>query len=112
MTTVALDFDGVLSEYHGDFGAPPGPPYPGMLALVTELIERHKVKVVVFSARAGSAMGTRLIREWLREHGFPPLDITNIKEPEFSVMLDDRAVRFIPQLAKDPKWLAEFLCRK
>lgn len=28
MATIALDFDGVLSHYHGDPTAPPGPPIP------------------------------------------------------------------------------------
>lgn len=112
---IALDFDGTLAEYHGSDGgvaAAPGPPLPGMLDLVKALTGRHRATVVVFSARAGNAHGVKVIRDWLKTHGFPALEVTNIKRPEFRVILDDRAIRFVPRLvAEDPGWFAEALMR-
>ena len=86
MPTIALDFDGVLSLYTGDSAQPPGPPAPDAKAFV-ERLRKKGLEVVVFSSRDSD-----IIRQWLQEHGFPPLPI--FYKPPVLALIDDRAVRF------------------
>lgn len=85
MTTIALDFDGVLSQYDGDFSHPPGPPVLGAKQFVEQL--QKKATVVIFSSRDAA-----IIRPWLARYGFPPLEI--YYKPPVLAIVDDRAVRF------------------
>jgi adenylylsulfate kinase len=102
--TVALDFDGVLAQYDGWRGEDHlGQPMPGMRDLVAAL-ERRGCAVVVFTTRPADR-----IHGWLRDHGFPALEVTNVKERRMVVFLDDRAVRFEPPLVADPEAAAEML---
>jgi hypothetical protein len=103
--TVALDFDGVLNEYHGwftDRNATRGP-VPGALEFVQRLIE-HGYDPVIFTCReAGS------VRDWLAANGFPPLPVTDTK-PIAGIYIDDRGYRFTGdfeaawQALSDPPW--------
>ncbi|HXG22456.1 MAG TPA: hypothetical protein VNN62_25720 [Methylomirabilota bacterium] len=86
MPTVALDFDGVLSLYHGDPSQPPGPPVPGARDFVEQLFRRG-LDVVIFSSREQEA-----IAQWLHTYGFPALPI--FYKPPVLALIDDRAVRF------------------
>ncbi len=86
MSTIALDFDGVLSMYHGDPAQPPGSPVPGARDFVERLLEKG-LTVVVFSSRE-----KEMIAQWLHTHGFPALPI--FYKPPVLALIDDRAVRF------------------
>lgn len=105
---VAVDLDGVLAQYDtkerglGVIGAP----VPGMVELVKRLVGAGAT-VVVFTARAGNSMGVDSVERWLARHGFPALEVTNLKSHRFSVYLDDQTVRFDP--AMSPAALAETL---
>src|SRR5262245_56756727 len=76
---IALDFDGVLHDYHGWNGGKLNDPIPGALELVNELLERG-AKLWVFSTRDANQIFT-----WLNIHGFPNLPITNKKLVQFHV---------------------------
>lgn len=104
---IAFDFDGVLAVYDGYRGPTVlGDPMPGVLELVTELIARG-LEVIVFTVRDAGA-----VLDWLAEHGFPLLEVTNMKLGKVSVFLDDRAVCFDPiqmQVLAIDKY-ADYLC--
>jgi hypothetical protein len=51
------------------------------------------IEIVIFTACAGSPKETKKIQHWLMMHGLPALEVTNIKEPRFQKIIDDRAYR-------------------
>lgn len=96
--TVALDFDGVLHAYNGYQNGLIQGPIPGALDAVNHFLDIGWT-VVVFTTRDRC-----MVWEWLRTHGFPPLDVVNKKEP-FWVIVDDRALTF------HGEWTPEFKTR-
>lgn len=94
--TIAVDLDKTLAFHHSGMGIRCiGKPIPKMMKRVRDWIARGD-KVVIFTARAGHKGAKPAIRKWLKENDLPDLEITNIKEPSFDVMYDDRAVHVIP----------------
>jgi hypothetical protein len=95
MTTLAIDFDGVIhvarERYQGP-AAIPGEPVPGALQAVLGY-KAKGVKVVVHTARARSEEGRQAVATWLKANGFPELEVTATK-PHAAMYLDDRAKRF------------------
>ena len=83
---VAIDFDGTITVDED------GTENPRVRDLVAGLVAEG-VRVVVFTARDAEE-----VREWLAAKDWPALEVTNVKSPDFAVMLDDRAVRFDPSL--------------
>lgn len=92
--SIAVDFDATLS-FHADGMQSLGKPIVKMLKRVKGWIDQGQ-DVVIFTARASNAKQIGLIQDWLETHGLPRLRVTNIKEPSFHVMYDDRAVGVIP----------------
>lgn len=94
VSTVAIDFDGTLAQrelgWRGSQNA--GPPVPGALEFVEELVRSH-TQVIVFTCRAHSQEGYIGVITWLRDHGFPPMQVTSLK-PSADLYIDDKAVRF------------------
>ncbi len=92
---LAVDFDGTITEYKNRWEGPEKineVPVPGAQEFIRKAQEHFDV--VVFSTRA--TFGHRAMdamKDWLRENGFPDLDIVSEKPPA-AVFLDDRAVRF------------------
>ena len=62
-------------------------PIPGAREAVGKLLAAGHT-VVVFSTRPRPT-----VVEWLATHGFPALEVTDVKRP-FFVIVDDRAVNF------------------
>ena len=89
---VALDFDGVLHAYERGWTGPvpEDPPVPGAREFVRWLQEELHSEVVVFTTRAETEEGRVATREWLARHGFPELEVTNVK-PRATLFIDDRA---------------------
>ena len=85
---IAVDFDGTLAHYdhfRGDdhFGKPIEP----MVRRVRKwLLEGHQVKLL--TARPPSSG----LRQWMREHLGQILEITNKKDHQMKVLVDDRAI--------------------
>lgn len=92
--TVVLDFDGVLHSYvSGWQGFVPGdPPEEGALSFCRRLVGAG-ARLVVCSARAREEEGLGATRRWLREYGFPEMEVTNEKPPGH-FYIDDRAIRY------------------
>ena len=105
MSTVAVDFDGVIHTYDKGWqdGSIYGEPVPGALDAIEALMERHAV--AIFTTR-----DTGQVRDWLAGHGFddiwtdlawePPfwnergaLLVTN-RKPAAIAYIDDRGIRF------------------
>ena len=86
----AVDLDGTLLEYDGWHDQDHyGKPFPGAIEWIeARLKEGHEV--TIFTARENHAQ----VKEYLLSQGFPELNVTNIKSPKFSIIIDDRAVRF------------------
>lgn len=94
---VAIDFDGTCT-INAD-----GTENPKMRKLVEALTEKG-TPVVIFTARPADE-----VEEWLMAHGWPEVQVTNEKSPDFTVMLDDRGVSFEPNMLNDIKGLTESL---
>lgn len=86
--TLLVDFDGVLHDYHGWTGELPiGPPIAKARAAMHRLETTYRL--VCFTTRP-----TAPTESWLRHYGFPPMKVTNVKEPAH-VIIDDRAITFL-----------------
>jgi hypothetical protein len=96
--TIAIDFDGVLADYHGWEGPEHlGAPLPGALAFIHDLLASD-YQVVIFTTRADSLAGREMIRLWFMtqkvcEHCLAKLELTNIKPPAW-LYIDDRCFLF------------------
>jgi len=90
-----VDLDGTLAHDTGWHGAGQiGVPIPEMLERVQRwLLDGRRVKI--FTARATVPQQIPPIREWLRKHGLPELEITNVKDFAMIEYWDDRAVEVV-----------------
>lgn len=96
--TILIDFDGVLHDYKGWEGPKAlGKPIEKARASCYQLERNYRL--VCFTTRP-----KEFVEPWLRLHGFPPMKVTNIKEPAF-LIIDDRAVTFTGT------WSNEFLAQ-
>lgn len=97
---ISIDFDGVLSSYDGWKGSTHlGQPIKGAKAFVERLLKAG-FKPVIWTTR-----NKNKIKKWLKENGFPNLEVTNSKYPSV-VYIDDRCVQFngnFNELVKDLK---------
>ncbi|GEM_PF-5957298 len=93
---VGVDLDGTLAVYDGWKGEDHvGEPVPLMMERVKELIQYGET-VKIFTARAESESGKKVVEKWLAEHGLQGIEVTNIKDSGMTMLLDDRAKNVIP----------------
>ena len=97
MSTLAIDFDGVLHPYTaGWVGSVPEdePPCPGAREFL-EWCHEQNLTVVVFSSRADHQEGHDGIWDWLVKYQLSPLivEVTD-KKPPAVAYIDDRAVPY------------------
>lgn len=85
---VAIDFDGTITTDEK------GTENPKVRDLVAGLLAQG-VRVVIFTARPAIE-----VFEWLVEHNWPRLEVTDRKSHDFGVYLDDRAVNFTPAMVR------------
>lgn len=96
--TIAVDFDGVIHDYDGNFKAShiiEGKPVEGAIEWLLKIIQ--KFDVVIHTCRAHGWRGRRAIRQWLKLHSgacvLEDVTITD-RKPHALVYLDDRAIRY------------------
>lgn len=108
MSTVSVDFDGVIHSYTSGWNGPvpTDPPVQGARDFINWLLD-NGLSVVIFSTRAATPKGEEGIWRWLREWDFPSTRILNVtdKKPKAVLYIDDRGYRF----NGDFKELQEFL---
>lgn len=93
--TVVFDFDGVIHSYKSGWKGTtiiPDPPVDGIKTVIEDLLEKGYRVVIVFS-RCNTSEGIDAIRNWLKHHGFPWLEVMAEKPPAL-VYVDDRAICF------------------
>ena len=91
--SIAVDLDGTLAEYHGFEGNHIiGAPIAAMFFRVQRWLEDGE-EVVIFTARADNPEDVVFVKRWLKYHGLPELDVTNIKRKDFEEIWDDRAIQ-------------------
>ena len=97
---IGVDLDGTLAHDTGWRGPEHiGPPIPALLERVKHWLNDGK-KVKIFTARATEPQHIPPIREWLRQHGLPELEVTNVKDYACIEFWDDRAVEVIPNTGR------------
>lgn len=99
MSSIAIDFDGVLSAYTGwkGAGAPLDPPVEGAIQAIRDYQDAG-LYVIIYSSRADTNKAVIVLEGWLRQYGLESsriddIHITNQKPPAI-VYLDDRGVTF------------------
>lgn len=104
---LCLDFDGVLHWYRKGWKSATiidDIPVPGAKEFVTESIKHFDV--VIFSSRCHYPGGITAIHDWLKNNGFPEIDVI-AEKPSAHVVIDDRAFQFSGEWP-DIKKLIEF----
>lgn len=91
--TIAVDLDGTLAQY-GEWKGDDviGDPIPAMVSRL-EKEESDGATIVVFTTRGDVPARIKPVKAWLKEHGLPAWEVTNIKKPTYTEMWDDRARR-------------------
>jgi hypothetical protein len=93
---IGVDLDGTLAYYSGWQGLDHiGAPIPAIRARMEEWISQG-FEVRIFTARASLPEGIKHVKRWLREYGFPDLEVTNQKDFDMLELWDDRAVQVVP----------------
>lgn len=91
MTKIALvDLDGVLNNYDGNYNVNEIPqPKDDVENFLIELSSAYEIQI--FTVR-----NKDLTSQWLKKHNLEKYikDVTNIKNPFASVIIDDRAINF------------------
>lgn len=88
--TIAIDLDGVLNTYCGNYNENEiAPPKEGVHEFLAKLAENYKIEI--FTVR-----NTKLTAKWLIGNDLDRYvsNITNVKNPFASAFIDDRAIRF------------------
>ena len=97
---IAVDLDGTLAyddEWQGIEHI--GEPIPEMMKRVHEWLDSG-ITVKIFTARAAQSESIPHIKEWLRKHGLPDLEVTNCKDMNMIELWDDRAIQVEPNTGK------------
>lgn len=86
---IGFDFDGTLArEYTLE-------PIQPIVKLLKGYLDKG-IQCKIVTARAGDSKGIDLVRNWLKEHDLPDLQITNQKDYQMVFLYDDRARQVIP----------------
>lgn len=92
MSTLAIDFDGVINDHkHPLEGRRMGAPIEGAGDKL-RMLKHQGYRIIIFSVW-GDDKGRESIAEWMKHFEIPYDHITNTK-PHADVYLDDKAIRF------------------
>ena len=91
---IGVDLDGTLAESHAWQGYDYiGKPIAREMRRVKRWLKQGK-KVKIFTSRVEvGARAIKPIHQWLKKHGLPKLEVTNIKDSGLVEIWDDLAVR-------------------
>lgn len=89
---IGFDLDGTLAVYDDDQDINTiGEPIPKMINRLKRYLSTNQ-KVKIFTARASRQEQKILVKKWLKKHGLPNLEVTNVKDFRMAKLYDDRAV--------------------
>ena len=94
MSKIAIDFDGVLCERYGiptEGSFYDSPPTEGAVDAI-KWFKKLGHEIYIFTSHDKKEYPK--MKQWLKEQGFPSLRIADIKEPNTTAFIDDRAIRF------------------
>ena len=99
--TVAFDFDGVITKYHGNFidDAHIDPPNEEVIELM-RILKKRGHKVIIYSTRSNETL-----RKYCKEHDIPvdyynenpEFKVGNSGKPRATVYIDDRSICYEKQ---------------
>ena len=90
LKTLLIDLDGVLNTYCGNYEETEiSPPREGVSEFLEQISQNYRIEI--FTVR-----DKELTQKWLNENNLDKFvsDITNIKNPYASIIIDDRALKF------------------
>lgn len=92
---IAIDFDDTLMDTKNvQSGYRMGPPIPGAVAYTRKLANLGHI-ITIFTARnVNLPSAHKAVADWLEYYKIPHHGITNIKQPYFDVMIDNRGLNF------------------
>lgn len=95
-----MDLDGTLAK-HGDWKGIEhiGEPVSVMMDRVHAWLDAG-ITVKIFTARAAQPESIPHVKEWLKKHGLPDLEVTNCKDMDMIELWDDRAIQVIPNTGR------------
>jgi hypothetical protein len=98
MSTIALDFDGVVNSYKSGYieNRLPDPPVEGALDFIRS-VQDAGYRVAIHTTRATTPAAVDLIRWYLKAHGLEESRADKVLislKPKAMVYIDDRAYRF------------------
>jgi hypothetical protein len=106
MSVIAIDFDDTLMNTQNvQSGYRMGRPISGAI-LATQRLMTEGNQIVIFTARDVQKPSVyKSVEDWLKYFQIPFNGITNIKRPEFDIIIDNRALHFNswPQVISDIK---------
>lgn len=95
---IGVDLDGTLAFYdHWRGPEHIGTPIPMMFQFVLGLLRQGKT-VKIFTARACVPEQIPPVKAWLKQHGLPDLEVTNVKDFKMVTLYDDRCVQIITNM--------------
>ena len=84
MGYIAFDFDGTLAREHTL------EPVPLMVDRLRNYLKQG-IECRILTARANDRHGISLVKDWLKQHDLPDLEVTSQKDYMMVVLYDDRA---------------------
>ena len=102
--TLLIDLDGVLNTYSGEYDKLDiAPPREGVGEFLKVIAQNYKIEI--FTVR-----DKQLTQKWLEKYHLSEFvsDITNIKSPYASIIIDDRALKFNGNFSETLKEISSF----
>lgn len=86
---IGFEFDGVIAVVDPTTGSI-GDPISSTVTRISSILDKGVCDVKIFTAKASLPHKVEEIRQWLREHHIPNLEITNVKDFGMIGLFDHR----------------------